>query len=154
VRLSHLTLDLTAQDLTELVRDFSVEDKIMFDTITEDGIRGRIKLMVWSVDFVAVPSCTEEGEVSIDITAHKLVQIPPGIVERQLREAVKDAPAGIGVLQQALKVHLPSLLSPLGISMTVRQLKCYDGFLRIALARVQLPPPGDLMALGKRRTNN
>lgn len=152
MRVSHVTIDLTAADLTDLVHDFAGDDKIVFDSITESGIKGQIKLLLWSVDFVAIPSCTDEGEVSIEITAHKLVPIPSGIVERQLREAVKDAPPGIDVLQQALKVHLPSLLNPLGIAMSVRQLRTYDGFIRIALAEVKLPSPSNMMRLRKSRS--
>lgn len=149
MRASHITVDLTAEDLTDLVHDFAGDGKIVFESITEAGIKGQIKFLVWNVDFLAVPSCADEGDVSIEITAHKLVPIPPGLVERQLREAVKDAPAGIHVLEQALKVHLPSILSPLGISMSVRQLRTYDGFLRVALAQVKLPAPGQLMKLRK-----
>lgn len=151
MRLSHLTIDLTATDLADLVHDFTDDDKITFDTITEGGVKGQIRFLVWNIDFIAQPSCNDDGEVSIDITAHKLVPIPAGIVERSLREAVKDAPAGIEVLQQALKVNVASLLSPLGVNVSIRQLKTYNGFLRIALADLKLPPMGELQATLKKR---
>lgn len=151
MRASHLTIDLTALDLADLVHDFIDDDKITFDTITESGIKGQVRFLVWNIDFLAQPSCNDDGEVSINITAHKLVPIPAGIVERSLREAVKDAPDGIEVLQQALKLNIPSLLSPLGINLSIRQLRAYDGFLRIALANLKLPSMHDLQATLKKR---
>jgi len=139
VRVSQVTIDLTSQDINEMIEEFAEDVKIQVTDIREDGIHGHVKLLLWNIDFTARPSTTGDGEVSLIVAAHKLVPIPSAIVERQLKSAVKDAPAGIDVIQQAIKVHLPSLLSPFGISLNVKELRAYQGFLRISVHGVQLP---------------
>lgn len=131
-----------------MIAEFAPEAKITVTHVDESGIYGQVKLLLWNVDFVARLSCTAEGEVSIEVAAHKLVPIPGMIVNRQLREAVKDAPPGVDVIQQALKVHLPSLLRPFGASLGIQEIRTYSGYIRLKVDKVRLPNLKEL--LGKK----
>lgn len=145
MRIHRINLDLTADNLTSMIEQFAPEAKFRVTSITPDGIRGQIKLLLWSVDFTAKPMSTSDGMVSIEIGASKLVPIPPALVQRQLKEAMKDAPTGVDVIQQALKVHLPSILAPFGISLVIRELRLLEGFLHVSIGEIDLPDFKQLM---------
>ena len=140
MRISQLEFKLTTADLNELIYEFAPDVKIRITDIQEDGLHGQLKLLVWNVDFVARPSCDrEKEELSLDISARKLINIPVQIVEHQLREAMKDAPQGIEVMRQTLKVHVPSILQPLGISLRIREFRCLNGVVTVAIEQVRVP---------------
>lgn len=151
MRISNLDIKLTATDINELLEEFFPEVKIRITEIEEDGLHGQLKLLMWNVDFIAHPHADRDHEmVSLDVSAHKLVPIPTAIVERQLREAIKDAPYGIEVLREALKVHLPSILQPLGLSIRVREFKCYSGVLTLGVEQLNIPRIKELLDKKKR----
>ncbi|MCL6633428.1 MAG: hypothetical protein K6T63_12450 [Alicyclobacillus herbarius] len=139
MRITHLTLDITVEDLNELLREFIPDSQLVITSIDRLGIHGQLRFLFWNVDFVAKPSSPNAEEVSIEVTAHKLVSIPPAIIERQLREAVKDAPEGVEVLQQALRLNVPLILQPFGVRLGIRELETHDGFVRIALRDLETP---------------
>ncbi|MCF8567808.1 hypothetical protein LLE49_24095 [Alicyclobacillus tolerans] len=139
MRVRQISIELNAQDLNEMLDEFVPDAKIRVLDIHEDGIRGQLKLLLWNIDFVARPMSQSPDELSLDITASKLVPIPSALVQRQLKEAMRTAPSGIDVIQQAIKVHIPSILSPFGVSLSIRELKPYDGFLRLGLNDVRVP---------------
>ncbi|GMA57297.1 hypothetical protein GCM10025858_18000 [Alicyclobacillus sacchari] len=65
---------------------------------------------------------------------------------------MKDAPSGIEVLRQSLKLNVPSILEPLQISLNVEEFSCIDGSLLIrvsdcdlALLKGKLPKMGRQM---------
>lgn len=146
MRIHHISLDLTAGDLTSMVQEFAPDAKFRITTITPEGIRGQVKLLIWSIDFVARPNHGQHDTVSVEITASKLVPIPNSIVQRQLKEAMRDAPPGIDVIQQALKVHVPSILEPFGVELRIRELRCLEGFLHLSLEDIALPAFTRLMS--------
>lgn len=139
MRIHQVTFNLTADDLTSMIHEFAPEAKFRIVDVSPNGIHGHIKLLLWNVDFIARPRSTEDGVVSLEISASKLVPIPPALVQRQLKEAIKDAPSGIDVIQQALKVHLPSILAPFAIQLNVRELRCGEGVLHLAVEDIDLP---------------
>ncbi|MCL6627392.1 hypothetical protein [Alicyclobacillus shizuokensis] len=139
MRITHITLDFTVDDLNELLREFIPDSQLVITGIDRLGIHGQLRFLFWNVDFVAKPCSPSPEEVSIEVTAHKLVSIPPAIIERQLREAVKDAPDGVEVLQQALRLNVPLILQPFGIRLGIRELQTHDGFVRMALRDVETP---------------
>ncbi|GMA50723.1 hypothetical protein GCM10025857_20800 [Alicyclobacillus contaminans] len=139
MRISHVCVDLTADDLNSLIADFAAEANLRFTEIIDEGIRGQVKLLFFNVDFFAKPASTSPEEVSVDVTAHKLMAIPGSVVNRQLREAMKDAPAGIDVIRNSLVVHLPSLLRTVGVDLRIRELRCYNGYLRAHVEKISLP---------------
>lgn len=149
MKIHHVSIDLSVDDLNSMVREFAPEAKIRILTIDSDGIRGQVKLLWWSVDFLAIPLNGSDGTVSVDISASKLVPIPPALVERQLKEAVRMAPSGVDVIQQALKVHLPSILSPFGIALTVKDISTDRGMLHVSIQSIDLPGFSQLTALMK-----
>ncbi|CAM3982075.1 hypothetical protein [Alicyclobacillus pomorum] len=149
MRISHVRVDLSADDINSLIRDFAVDSNLRITDIREDGIHGQVKLLFLNVDFIAKPSSGSEYEASIDIAAHKLVAIPGTVVNRQLREAMKDAPPGIDVIRNSLVVHIPSLLRALGVGIKIRELRCYNGYLRIHVDDVELPLFRKLAGVGK-----
>lgn len=148
MRISHVTVDINTQDLNSLLEEFLPDSSVRIVDITESGIRGQVKLLLWSVDFIARPASGDD-DVSLDISAYKMIPIPSALVQRSLKEAIKDAPAGVDVIRQSLRVHLPALLGPLGIDMTVRELRVYDGYLRVTVDNVQLPKLNALLAGSK-----
>lgn len=139
MKIHHVSVDLSIDDINSLVKEFIPDAKIRILSIDADGIRGQIKLLWWHVDFLAVPDKTSDGIVSVDISASKLVAIPSAIIERQLKEAVKSAPDGVNVIQQALKVHLPSILNPFGVSLTVQDISTDRGLLHVSIQSIDLP---------------
>lgn len=149
MRISHVRVDLSADDINSLIADFAADSNVRITGIREDGIRGQVKFLFLDIDFIAKPFSNTENEASMDIAAHKLVAIPGAVVNRQLREAMKDAPPGIDVIRNSLVVHVPSLLSTLGIGMKIRELRCYDGYLRVHVEDVELPPFGKLAGAGR-----
>ncbi|QQE78971.1 hypothetical protein [Alicyclobacillus sp. SO9] len=138
MRISKMSFDLEAKDINSMIHEFAPEANLWVEAIDQYGVRGHLKLLFWNVDFVAVPYSTDRDEINIQITAHKLVTIPPAIIQRQLQEAIKDAPEGIDVLSQMLRVKITSLLRPFGLSLEVDELQPYDGFVRIGLSGVEL----------------
>jgi hypothetical protein len=138
VRIARMNFDLEAKDINSMIHEFAPEANVWVEEINQYGVRGHLKLLFWNVDFVAVPYSTDRDEINIQITAHKLVTIPPAIIQRQLQEAIKDAPEGIDVLSQMLRVKITSLLRPFGLSLEVEELQPYDGFVRVGLAGVQV----------------
>jgi hypothetical protein len=145
VRISHICVDLTAEDINSLIADFAADANIRIVDVRPDGIRGQVKFLFWNVDFVARPSSDVEHEVCVNVAAYKLVAIPDVIVNRQLREVVKDAPPGIDVIRNSLVVHVPSLLRTFGIGLKVKELQCHDGFVRLDVEDVGLPALMKLM---------
>lgn len=168
MRISRVNIELSADDLNSLIEEFAPDAPIRITHITPDGLHGQLKLLLWSVDFTARVWCGVEGEgsavdaagsgvqdaersapstVFVDVSAHKLVAIPSMIVERQLREAVKDAPDGIDVIRTTLRVHLPSLLQPLGVTMAMEALETVEGALRIGMRGLALPGLAGMMRM-------
>jgi len=141
MRLSRVVIDVGISDLNEMLVEFMPDAKARVLDIQEQGIIGQVKLLLWNIDFVARPSSSKSDELAIEINASKLVPIPSAIVQRQLKEAIKEAPAGIDVIQQTLKVHLPSVLGPLGVNLAVRELSCHNGYVRLAVDGLSLPNP-------------
>ncbi|MFD1675584.1 hypothetical protein [Alicyclobacillus fodiniaquatilis] len=140
MRISHVSLQLTADDLNQWVQELAPDVKLRISEIREDGVHGQLKFLMWYVDFVARPHCyRDREEIAVEISARKLVPIPAAIVQRQLEEAMKDAPQGIEVLRQVLKLHVPSLLEPLNIGLNVRDFTCRDGRLLINVDDCELP---------------
>ncbi|KPV44529.1 hypothetical protein [Alicyclobacillus ferrooxydans] len=149
MKIHHVSIDLSIDDLNSMIREFAPDAKIRILSIDADGIRGQVKLLWWSVDFLAIPLNGSDGTVSVDISASKLVPIPSSIVERQLKEAVRSAPSGVDVIQQALKVHLPSILSPFGIALTIKDLSTDRGLLHISINSIDLPSFRQLTSMMK-----
>ncbi|MCL6455127.1 MAG: hypothetical protein K6T78_16095 [Alicyclobacillus sp.] len=147
MRIHQVSFNLTADDLTSLIQDFAPDAKFRIAEITPSGIHGHIRLLLWSVDFLARPRSSADGVVSLEISASKLVPIPPALVQRQLKEALRDAPNGIDVIHEALTVHLPSVLAPFDLHLTVRELRCGDGILHLTLEDIDLPRFQQLSAL-------
>lgn len=147
MRISTVSIELSTEDINSLLEEFASEARMRLTNISPDGIRGQVKFFLWNVDFLAKPSFGINSEVSLEVSAHKLVPIPPAIVQRQLKEAVKDAPPGVDAIRQALKVHLPSLLQPFGISLGLQSLECHEGFVRITVDSVQLPKLKELISV-------
>ncbi|MBX6353557.1 MAG: hypothetical protein IRZ10_09510 [Thermoflavifilum sp.] len=141
MRISQVILHVSADDLNRAIAEFAPDTKARVTRIDSEGIHGEVRLWIWSVDLLLRPSVTADGQVAIEVSAQKLVPIPSAIVERQLRLAMKDAPAGVDVFQQALRVHLPSLLRPFGVSLALRELRTMDGYLRVAAEAVEFPSP-------------
>lgn len=141
MRISRVVIDLGIADLNEMLVDFLPDARLRVTDINENGIIGQVKLLLWNIDFAARPNSNRPDELSLEISASKLVPIPSMIVQRSLRDAIKDAPNGINVIQQALKVHLPSILNPLGIYVKIRELQCHNGFVRVGLEGIRLPTP-------------
>lgn len=139
MHISNVIIDLSIEDLNEFIADVAPDLKIHLNDIQPDGFRGHIKLLFWNIDFVARPSFTKNGEVALDVSAHKLVAIPGSIVKYQLKEAIKDAPPGIEVIQQSLRVHLPSILGPFGMALKVSELTMTPGMLRIGVENAVVP---------------
>jgi hypothetical protein len=144
MRISNVSIELSTEDINSLLDEFASEARLRLTDISPDGLRGQVKLFLWNVDFLAKPSFGIHSEVSLDVSAHN---IPSAIVQRQLKEAVKDAPAGVDAIRQALKVHLPSLLQPFGISLGLKSLECHQGYIRVTVDSVQLPKLKELMSL-------
>jgi hypothetical protein len=141
VRLSQVIVYVSVDDLNRAIEELAPDAKARVVRIDGDGIHGEVRLWIWSIDFLARPSIGADGQVSIEVSAQKLVPIPSAIVERQLRMAVKDAPVGVDVIQQTLRIHLSSLLKPFGVSLALRELRTVDGYLRIAAEAVEFPAP-------------
>jgi hypothetical protein len=145
LRISHVRVDLAAEDINSLIADFAADANIHITHITPDGIHGQVKFLFWNIDFVARPSSDAENEVSVNVSAYKLVAIPDVIVNRQLREVVRDAPPGIDVIRNSLVMHVPSLLRTFGIGLKVKELQCHDGFVRLDVEDVEMPELAKLM---------
>lgn len=145
MKVSHLELRLSSSDLNQMLAEIAPDVKVKILDIGDSGIHGQVKLLVWNIDFIAKPSADWASDaVNLDISAHKLVNIPSSIVERQLREALKDGPPGIEVLRQSLRVHVPSLIQPLGVELRVKDIHCQPGYLVLAVEQLQLALPQNL----------
>jgi hypothetical protein len=132
VRVSYLGIRLTASDLNESIAEFAPSIQLRINEIREDGMHGQLKFLLWNIDFVAQPSSLQDGStIFVDVSAHKLIPIPSSLVQYQLKEAMKDAPPGIDVLRQTIKVHLPSILKPFNASLRVREFQCHQGYVSI-----------------------
>jgi hypothetical protein len=151
VRVSNITVELSAEDINELIAEFAPEVKIQIVAIDERGIHGQVKFMLWNIDFTAMPAATPNGQVSIEVAAHKLVAIPGPLVQRQLKEVVKDAPPGVDAIQQALRIHLPTLLQPFGASLVLDEFKPYPGYVRIKASKIQVENIKRLLQKGKQQ---
>ncbi|GGJ07106.1 hypothetical protein GCM10010885_15340 [Alicyclobacillus cellulosilyticus] len=139
MRLSRMSVEVTADDLNSWLAALAPDAPVRVHAITPVGVHGQLKLWFWYIDFVAVPSC-QDGVISLDIRAHKLVPIPAAWVQRQLREVVKDSPPGIEAFQQSLRVHLPSLCAPFGISLRVCELSTRQDVLCCVLEDLRVEP--------------
>lgn len=139
MRISHVCFQLTTDDLNGWLADLAPDFKLHIQEIRDGAVHGQLKFLMWNVDFVARPHCYKErDEIALEISAHKFVAIPVSIVERQLQEAMKDAPQGIEVLRQILKVHVPSILEPFNIHLKVTDFSCREGSLNIQIADCDL----------------
>ena len=149
MRISHITLTLTADDINSILEDFVPDGQIRVVDIIPDAIRGQVRFLWWNIDFIAKPATGPDAEVSIDIAAHKMVPIPAAIVNRQLKEAMRDAPPGIDVIRQSLKVRLSELLRPFGIDMQVSEFEALDGRVQIAVDNTSLTQLNALLGVPK-----
>lgn len=139
MRISNVSIRLTADDLNQWLIEAAPEVKLRIIEIKEDGIHGQFKFLMWNIDFLARPHCYKEREeIAVEISAHKLVNIPASIVQRSLQEAMKDAPTGVEVLRQILKLHVPSILEPLNIALKVEDFACRDGSIVLQVADCEL----------------
>ncbi|MCL6442910.1 MAG: hypothetical protein K6T83_05545 [Alicyclobacillus sp.] len=145
MRLSHVTVDLDAQDLNDLLAEFLPHGNLRVSEVRDGMIRGQVRLLWWHVDFTAKPSSIAPSDAQLDITASKVIPIPASIVQKQLKEAMRDAPPGVDVLRQSLRVHVPSLLSPFGISVQIDEFAAHDGYVRVKVRNLQLPDIGRLL---------
>ncbi|RIV17280.1 hypothetical protein D2Q93_15545 [Alicyclobacillaceae bacterium I2511] len=146
MRIARIRVDLTADDINLLLLEWGTASVIRVTGVTSEGIRGQVKLLWWGVDFLAKPGMAVDGSATIEVSAFKLVPIPSALVEKRLREAMKDAPSGIDVIQQTLKVHLQSLLRPFGTNLNLAEFQCHDGYVRIGVDGLTLPRLQDLFA--------
>lgn len=139
MRISNVSIKLTADDLNRWISEIAPEVKLRICDIQDDGIHGQFKFLMWNIDFLARPHCyREREEIAVEISAHKLVAIPASIVQRSLQEAMKDAPSGVEVLRQVLKLHVPSILEPLRIALKVEDFSCRNGAVVIDVADCEL----------------
>ncbi|WP_029422151.1 hypothetical protein [Alicyclobacillus macrosporangiidus] len=141
MRVSQISIVMDRDDLQEWMDELLPKSGVRILSITPEGIRGQVKLLWWYVDFLAVPSIPASDTVAIDISAHKLVPIPSALVQRQLKEAVRDGPPGISVMEESLRVHLPSLLAGLGVHLHVRHLGCEQGRVTVSVEGLSVPWP-------------
>ncbi|SFV03312.1 hypothetical protein [Alicyclobacillus macrosporangiidus] len=141
MRVSQISIVMDRDDLQDWMDELLPESGLRIVSITPEGIRGQVKLLWWHVDFLAVPSIPAPDTVAIDISAHKLVPIPSALVQRQLKEAVRDGPPGISVMEESLRVHLPSLLAGLGVHLHVRHLGCEQGRLTMSVEGLSVSMP-------------
>ncbi|ACV57080.1 hypothetical protein [Alicyclobacillus acidocaldarius] len=155
MRISNIRVRLSADDLNSMIAEFAPDIPLRILAIQPDGVHGQFKFLMWNIDFAARPTCSaDKGEISIEISARKLVNIPPAIVQMSLQEAMKDAPQGIEVLRQSLRLNIASLLEPLGIALKLNEFTCAEGALVIDLARVEVEMKGrtsELRSMWKRR---
>ncbi|EPZ50897.1 hypothetical protein [Alicyclobacillus acidoterrestris] len=139
MRISQVTIKLSADDINRMLQEFAPDVKLRIVEIRDDGIYGQFKFLMWNIDFIARPhSYKEREEVAVEVSARMLVPIPASIVERSLQEAVKDAPQGLEVLRQVLKLHVPTILSPFKIQLKVRDFSCHNGAVVIDVADCEL----------------
>jgi len=139
MRISNVKIELTASDLNQWLAEVAPEVKLRIVEIKDDGIHGQFKFLMWNIDFLARPHCyVEREEIAVEISAHKLVNIPASIVQRSLQEAIKDAPTGVEVLRQILKLHVPSILEPLKIGLKVEEFSCRNGSIILQVADCEL----------------
>lgn len=139
MRISYMRFQFTVADLNAWLADLLPDVRIRIQDIKEGAVHGQLKFLMWNVDFVARPHCNKDrDEIALEISAHKFVAIPISIVERQLQEAMKDAPEGIEVLRQNLKVHVPSILEPLDIKLKVTDFACRESQLIFQIADCNL----------------
>ena len=138
MRVSSISVELSAEDINELITEFAPKAKVQILSIDERGVHGQVKFLLWNIDFTAMPSAIPNGQVSIEVAAHKLVAIPGPLVQRQLKEVVKDAPPGVDAIQQALRIHMPTLLQPFGASLVLDEFKPYPGYVRIKASKIQV----------------
>lgn len=142
MRVSHVEVRLSSADLNDWMAELSPDLKARIVDISESGVHGQIRLLVWNIDFVARPSADWATDtITLEISAHKLVNIPSALVERQLKEALKDGPPGVEVLRQSLRIHVPALLQPLGVTLRVKELRCQVGYLVLVLEQCRFPMP-------------
>ncbi|MCL6517931.1 hypothetical protein [Alicyclobacillus sp.] len=139
MRVTQLSIVMERDDLQAWLDELWPSSGLRILSIGPEGVRGQVKLLWWHVDFLAVPAVPAPDTVALDISAHKLVPIPSVLVQRQLKEAVRDAPPGISVVEESLRVHLPSLLEGLGIHLHVRHLGCEPGRLTLSVEGLQVP---------------
>ncbi|SIS83118.1 hypothetical protein [Alicyclobacillus vulcanalis] len=155
MRISNISVRLSADDLNSMIAEFAPDVPLRITSVRPDGVHGQFKFLMWNIDFAARPTSNpDKGEVALEISARKLVNIPPALVQMSLQEAMKDAPQGIEVLRQSLRLNIASLLDPLGISLKLNDFTCGDGFLVIDLARIDIEMKGrkpEFAALWKRR---
>jgi|GEM_PF-2776802 len=136
MRIRQISLEIDAGDINSIFADFLPDVPLRVTSIDQEGIKGQIHVLWWNIDFVAMPYSLTSDELNIDISARKLVSIPTSIIERQLREAMKDAPPGIDVRQQMLRVRFTPLLAPIGLSLQVEHVQPCNGYVQITLAGV------------------
>ncbi|GLG02558.1 hypothetical protein Alches_25990 [Alicyclobacillus hesperidum subsp. aegles] len=151
MRISNISFRLTKEDLNEMIAELAPDVRLRIVDIKSDGVHGQFRFLMWNIDFCARPYCNrEKGEIAVEITARKLVNIPPALVQMSLQEAIKDAPSGIEVLRQSLKLNVPSILEPLQISLNVEDFSCVDGSLVIRVSDCDLALlKGKLPSLGR-----
>lgn len=136
MHIRRISVELDATDLNSIINEFLPEAPLNVISIDTEGIRGQVRFLFWKIDFVAMPYSLSSDELNIDVNAKKLVTIPTSIIQRQLREAMKDAPPGIDVIQQMLRIKLTPLLAPFGLSLQVEELQVVEGAVRIVLGGI------------------
>lgn len=146
MRISQISLRLTVEDINSILHDALPDAQLRVTEIVPGTIRGQVRFLFWNIDFVAQPAVGPDSQVSIDVSAHKMVPIPAAIVGRQLREAIKDAPPGVDVIQQSLRVRLPDLLRPFGVQIAITTFHAVDNAIEICVENVSIP---ELQALLK-----
>ncbi|WP_206832696.1 hypothetical protein [Alicyclobacillus fructus] len=155
MRISNVSVRLSADDLNSMIAEFAPDVPLRITAIRPDGVHGQFRFLMWNIDFAARPTCNpERGEIALEISARKLVNIPPAIVQMSLQEAMRDAPNGIEVLRQSLRLNVASLLEPLGISLKLGAFTCGDGALVVDLADCEIEMQGrrpEFASLWKRR---
>lgn len=139
MRISNVSFRLSAEDLNDIISETAPDVRLRITEIRDDGIHGYLRFLMWNIDFLARPySNRDRDEIAVEISARKLVSIPPAIVNRSLQEAMKDAPTGIEVFRQSLKLHVPSILEPLGVKLTVEDFACRDGHVTVSVSNCDL----------------
>lgn len=142
MHLSHVEFQFSTQDINSLLTEVAPDLKARVVDIVEEGIRGQLRFLFWNIDFIAHPSCDAKTNcLLLDISAKKLVPIPGVVVNRQLQDAMRDAPSGVEVVRQSLKLHLPSILQPLGVGVDVKEIHMSDGMLRVVVENCKIPIP-------------
>lgn len=99
MRISHVSFRLSKDDLNDLISEVAPDIGLRITEIKPDGAHGIFRFLMWNIDFCAKPfSNRDKDEIAVEISARKLVNIPPAIVQMSLQEAMRDAPVGLSLI--------------------------------------------------------